>query len=207
MIRHFIFILFVAIILITGLPVTPVRAYDPVEPGDFVESMDSFTVQMSQGNEAGISIEHYRAKNGKTPVCLYAGDLEITLRMDEKGHVRGFFTPTSPPVFIIDLAANEIQVGNRRFPFSIPAQNPVRTRLRFPHQQNSAAFITFKINRVLGQAEVLMGGTTLLRLNVAFNEMTPGRYELIFKDPFVVTYTDFILESAAGMIYNTGGGQ
>jgi hypothetical protein len=204
------FILFTAIIVLTGLPVPPVQAYDPPTRVDFTGSMDSFIVQMSRGNEVGISIEHYRANNGMIPVCLYAGELEITLRMNAQGQVRSYFAPeSSPPVFIIDLAAHEIYTEKRRFPFSIQAQTPVRTRLRFLHIQNTPAFIAFGISRSLGLAEVRMDGTALplLRLNIALNETIPGRFELIFKDPFVTTYADFIFEPTAGMIYSKGGGR
>ena len=204
------FMILVGIVLITSLRVSAIQAHETTERMDFTGYTGSFWVQLDGGNEVGISIEHHGTKNGVIPVCLYTGDLEIALRMNAQGQVRGCWAPESAtPLFIIDLAAHQIYMGNREFAFTIMEQNPARTRLRFVHNQNRGGFITFKIDEASAQAELQMGDTALplLCLNIALKQITPGRWELLFKDPFVTAYAEYVLEPAAGMMYGRGGGQ
>ncbi|MFC2156110.1 hypothetical protein ACFLRB_06450, partial [Acidobacteriota bacterium] len=95
------------------------------------ETFESFSVPC---RSIRLSIESYKKKDGRTPVFLSIGELELALWLDKEGRVseRKEDNPhLLPPLFIIDFNTRQIRFAGEYFPFFISEQNRVRTRLRF----------------------------------------------------------------------------
>ena len=165
---------------------------------------DSLEIFPDRGNHyTGFSIESYRQINGWTPVVLFSGDLELALRMNKAGQVFEWISEDYSkiqPLFTIDFRCEEIRLGQRHFPFLIYEQNPVRTRIRFLHEDEP---VTLGINRQQNQVKFYLNGSRL-PLNLLGAKFTPiayGRYELRFIGPVVLTDPVFICETDTGKIY------
>ncbi|MCP5106947.1 MAG: hypothetical protein GY950_26420 [bacterium] len=144
-------------------------------------------IHMSWGNDcSGICIEHYKEKNGWTPVILFTPDLEIFFHMDKNGRVIGDVNGMN-----IDLTTNGIRSGESYFPFTVVERNPVRTRARF---SDAKVRVTLKLDALPKQVEVFIGTGRLLSVpvGVTMETIAAGVYRLTVAGPSLLARSDLI---------------
>lgn len=146
-----------------------------------------------------ISVEHYRARNGMTPLRFCLGEMELHFRMDTAGRVTesGAAAGLDQPVFTLHWESGYLTVGEHRFPFVIAETGMLRTRLRL---EQPYARLTMAVNGRQPGVTVTMGSTPLAvkHLRASVREVAPGVSEVVFEGASVLAYADFVYDGVTG---------
>jgi len=157
------------------------------DPGDFT---GTFEIQWNPGIR--VSIERGWERNGRVPVVLSFGDLEVSLSVKA-----GNMTAAAG----IETGISEMLSGDINLPFTIYEQNPARTRMRLSDESMP---VILKINREKTQAAIYIGNSRL-KLNpirVTSSEIVPGELvELTFTGLDVYAYKRFIFKNPGKTIH------
>ncbi len=192
--KNFQTILFM-IFMVTCLPCLP---FPHNNAGQIGGSDFTGTFELQGEDGIRVSIEKGWERNGRIPVVLSFGDLEISLAVNA-GH------PAAPAG--IETGIGEVLAENPNFFFTVYNQSPVRTRMR-PADERTPVMV--KINHEKKKAEFYIGNNRL-KLNsirAVFKEIEPGElYRLTFSGIGVYMYSGFIFKRSAGAIYTVPPGR
>ena len=142
-----------------------------------------------------VSIEHGWERNGRVPVILFLGDLEISLSVDAE---------TLSAAAGVETVINDLLAGGPNPQFIVYEQNPARTRMR-PVSESVPVYL--KIDRVKREAGFYIENypLKLAPIRVTFKEVQPGgACEITFGgtcETGVYSHKKYIFDPVPGIIY------
>jgi len=179
---------------------------NPVFPGDEINNPGK-TFMLHENASIYLSFEHYKMKDGWTPVVLSVGEVDCLLWMDAFGRVsewREIQDNAIAPLGFIDPLNQTLGKGADLLYFDVYEQNPVRSRWRLS-PYGTPGQLTKRIRFHKHGIDFYIGSLWLPLRHVScdFREVSPGLFRVQLIGIMPARHPRLIYEKAAGIIYST----